>query len=178
MPITIEPELQSLGATTTALAWKLLKATHPRTHALQKQKPSQWEAHAPQWESSLHSLQLEEKPAQQQRPSTAKNKYNYIKNKGIRGWPLWEALGKHLPYLAIVPSGEGTWSYSLSRHQHSPVPGTEQVLNKWPKILGSERLETRLPEAATQTERLQLPYAKWHLYKVKGYRNKGAVWLP
>ena len=37
-----EPQLLSLRATTT-------EAHAPRAHALQKEKPPQWEAHAPQW---------------------------------------------------------------------------------------------------------------------------------
>ena len=41
--------------------------------ALQQEKPPQWEARALQLEGGPRSLQLEKKPEQQQRPSTAKN---------------------------------------------------------------------------------------------------------
>ena len=43
---------------------ELLKATHPRTCALEQENPQQREAHAPQLESSPCSLQLEKRPAQ------------------------------------------------------------------------------------------------------------------
>ena len=45
----------------------------PRAHAPQE-KPLQWEAHAPQLESSLCSSQLEKACVQPQRPRAAKNK--------------------------------------------------------------------------------------------------------
>ena len=41
-------EQLSLGATTT-------EACVPRAHAVQQEKPPQWEAHAPQLEKSPHS---------------------------------------------------------------------------------------------------------------------------
>ena len=47
----------------------------PRTlnaHALQQEKPQQWEAHAWQLQSHPHSLQVEKKPTQQTRPSIRK----------------------------------------------------------------------------------------------------------
>ena len=46
----------------------------PRVCALQQEKPLQWEALAPQLESSPHSPQVEKVRAQQWKPSTAKNK--------------------------------------------------------------------------------------------------------
>ena len=47
---------------------QLLKPTHPRVHALQQEKPLQWEAHARPLESSLCSPL--EKSQEQRRPST------------------------------------------------------------------------------------------------------------
>ena len=60
---------------------QLLKPAHPKACGLQQEEPPQWEAQAPQLESSPHSLQLEKSPTQQQpRPSTAKNnKYINLK---------------------------------------------------------------------------------------------------
>ena len=52
----------------------LLKPACPGAHALQPEKPPQWEAHTPQLESCPQLLQLEKAFTQQQRPSTAKNK--------------------------------------------------------------------------------------------------------
>ena len=65
-----------------ALVGQLLKSACPKAYApqqwsiscLPQEKPPQWEAHVPQLESRLNSLQLEKKPGQQQKPSTAKNK--------------------------------------------------------------------------------------------------------
>ena len=54
-----ESQLQSPIATTT-------EARVPRTCALQQEKPSQWEAHTPQLESSPHLQQLEKVHSQQQ----------------------------------------------------------------------------------------------------------------
>ena len=51
----------------------------PSTRA-QQEKTLQWEAHAPQLESSLWSPQLEKVHAQQKRPSTV-NKYTLLKKK-------------------------------------------------------------------------------------------------
>ena len=47
---------------------------HSRACALQQEKPSQWEACAPQLESSPYLVQLEKAHMQEQRPSTAENK--------------------------------------------------------------------------------------------------------
>ena len=49
---------------------QLLKPIHPRTHALQQEKPLQWEAHILQLKNSPCSPQLEKACMQQQRPST------------------------------------------------------------------------------------------------------------
>ena len=46
----------------------------PGTHALQQEKPLQWEAHAQQLQMSPHSLQVEKAGAEQRRPSMTKNK--------------------------------------------------------------------------------------------------------
>ena len=51
---------------------QLLKPTCPEAHVLQQEKPPQWEARAPQLESSPLAT-TREKPEQQERPSTAKN---------------------------------------------------------------------------------------------------------
>ena len=48
--------------------------THCRTRAPQQEKPRQWKAHAPKLENCPHLLQLEKALAQQQRPSSVKNK--------------------------------------------------------------------------------------------------------
>ena len=66
----------------------------PRAHALQQEKPQQWEAHAVQWTAGPSLLQLEKAHTQQRKPSTAKiNKIIYKKIKtndyqGLveRGW--------------------------------------------------------------------------------------------
>ena len=53
---------------------QLLKPAGPRAHALQQEKPPQWETRTPQLESRPHSLQLEKACVQQPRPSAAKYK--------------------------------------------------------------------------------------------------------
>ena len=53
---------------------QLLEPASSRVHALQPEKPPQWEARAPQLGSSLGSPQLEKGHAQQWRLSAAKNK--------------------------------------------------------------------------------------------------------
>ena len=58
-----EPQLLSPWATTT-------EARAPRAHALQQEKPPQWEARASK--SSPRSLQLEKACVQQRRPNAAK----------------------------------------------------------------------------------------------------------
>ena len=50
------------------------EACVPQAHALQQEKPLQWEDGAAQLESSLHSPQLEKAHTQQQRSSRAQNK--------------------------------------------------------------------------------------------------------
>ena len=62
-----KPQLLSLRATTT-------EAREPRAHALQQEKPPQWEAGALQQRVGPRSLQLEKAYAQQRRPNAAKNK--------------------------------------------------------------------------------------------------------
>ena len=51
-----------------------IEAHVPRAYVLQQEMPPQWEAHAPQIESSPHSLHLEEACMKQWRPRLAKNK--------------------------------------------------------------------------------------------------------
>ena len=67
-----EPQL--LSQRSRARRLQLLKPTCAGTHALQQEKPLQWEAPAPSMESSPYLLQLEKAPVQQWRLSTAKNK--------------------------------------------------------------------------------------------------------
>ena len=55
---------------------QLLNPTHTRAHALQQEKPLQWEARPRQPESSSCSPQQKKKPVKQWRPSTVKNKLN------------------------------------------------------------------------------------------------------
>ena len=66
------PQLLSL----CSRAWELQlrKPVSTAAHAQRQEKPRQWEAHAPQPESSSWS-QLEESPCGNEDPSTAKNKY-------------------------------------------------------------------------------------------------------
>ena len=60
----------------------MTQPTLPRAHVLQQEKLPQWEAQAPQLESSPHSPQQKEACTQQRRPSVAKSKYiNKIKKK-------------------------------------------------------------------------------------------------
>ena len=66
--------LSPRGATTRAQVLQLLKPADPRAHALQQEKPPQWETRTPQLESRPHSLQLEKACVQQPRPSAAKYK--------------------------------------------------------------------------------------------------------
>ena len=49
-----------------------LRPKGPRARAVQQEKPLQWDARAPQLESSPHSPQLEEEPTQQQDPAQPK----------------------------------------------------------------------------------------------------------
>ena len=44
----------------------------PRAHALQQERPPQWEALTPQLESSFHSLKLEKSPSSNEHPSIKK----------------------------------------------------------------------------------------------------------
>ena len=56
----------------------------PRACSLQRERPSQWEASAPQLNSSSPTPQLEKARVQQRRPGAAKNKsikYTLLKNK-------------------------------------------------------------------------------------------------
>ena len=62
-----------------ACAPQLLKPECPRPCAWWQEKPPQWEAYAPHLVSSPDSQQLEKAHAQQQRTSTARNKYFLIK---------------------------------------------------------------------------------------------------
>ena len=66
----LEPERRNYGARMP----QLLKPVCPRAQTPQQEKPSQWEAHILQLQSSPRSLATREKPEQQQRPSTAKKK--------------------------------------------------------------------------------------------------------
>ena len=68
---THAPQLLSLCSRAHAL--QLLKPMGPRVHAPQQEKPTQWEAHALQLESSPCSWQLEKAQVQQGRLSKAKN---------------------------------------------------------------------------------------------------------
>ena len=68
-------------------SWKIPHAVgqqSPRAHVLQE-KPPQWEAQAPQLESSPLPLQLEQARVQEQRPSAATNKYikTYLKKTSV-----------------------------------------------------------------------------------------------
>ena len=66
-----------MPATTTEPASHNYWAHVPRAHALQQEKPPQWEAHAlhrTAMKSSPLSLQLEKASTQQPRPNAAKNK--------------------------------------------------------------------------------------------------------
>ena len=69
-----------------------LKPRCPRDGALQQEKPPQWEAQAPQLESSPYSLQLEKAHVQQGRPSKPKQ----INKRKKKIWhfrcPLFESL--------------------------------------------------------------------------------------
>ena len=63
--------------------------------ALQQEKSPQWEAHAPELESSPHLVQLEKACMQQQRPSTAKidkyQCYTSLKYEVLETWGMWGA---------------------------------------------------------------------------------------
>ena len=52
-----------------ACGLQLLKPTHSRAHVPQQEKPPQGEAHAQQWESSPHLLQLEKSPSSGKNPA-------------------------------------------------------------------------------------------------------------
>ena len=56
--------------------WSLLC---PTAHSLEQERPLQWEACAPQLDSSPCLLQQDEKPVQQWTPRTAKNKIKILK---------------------------------------------------------------------------------------------------
>ena len=56
----------------------------PRARALQQEKLPKWEALTPQLESGPHSQQPEKAHVQQQRPSSAKNKWTYFLKKRER----------------------------------------------------------------------------------------------
>ena len=72
------PQLLSL----CSRAWEphLLKPAHPRACALQQGKPTQWEACSTAARVQPVLTATRERPARQQRPNTAKNKQNYVKN--------------------------------------------------------------------------------------------------
>ena len=71
--------------------WATAIEPNSRACAPQQETPQQWEASAPQWESSPLWLQLEKAHTQQRRPSTAKNKNKFwgSLNEGTV-WLLWE----------------------------------------------------------------------------------------
>ena len=78
----------------------LPKPKCPTAPAPQQERTAHWEAHTPQ-QSSPRSQQLEKKPAQQQRASTARN--NYLKNNSasvlfnfIRASYNWQTLVPNL----------------------------------------------------------------------------------
>ena len=68
------PQMWSLGS--TAWEMQLLKPACPGARALRQETPLQWKARAPQW-ACPYTLQLEEKPAQRWRPSTAPQKIHW-----------------------------------------------------------------------------------------------------
>ena len=77
-----EPQLLSQHATTTEA--RAPKAHAPRAHALQQEKPLQWEARAPQWRVAparrnwRKPVRSNKDPMQ---PKTNKNKNKFIKKK-------------------------------------------------------------------------------------------------
>ena len=72
---TIEPVALEPGGCNYQLHVPHLRQTaRPRACALQQEKPPQWEAHAPQLESSLCLLQLEKNPHGNQDPAQPKIK--------------------------------------------------------------------------------------------------------
>ena len=81
VPPLVQEDCTCLGATRpvcyhySAFMPQLWKPTFSRARVLQQEKSLPGEAHAPQLESSPHSLQLEKAHIQQWRPSTAKKKY-------------------------------------------------------------------------------------------------------
>ena len=83
-PSLVQEDCTCLGATRpvcyhySAFMPQLWKPTFSRARVLQQEKSLPGEAHAPQLESSPHSLQLEKAHIQQWRPSTAKKKYVII----------------------------------------------------------------------------------------------------
>ena len=60
---------------------QLLKSAHPRAHALQPEKPWQWEASALQLEGNPHSPQLETAHIQQQGSREAKTNKLELRDK-------------------------------------------------------------------------------------------------
>ena len=82
---------------------QLLKPAHPRAHALQQEKPCQWEAHAPPLESRVCSLQTEKSPHDHRDPAEPKTsnfliherkKSNFRKN-ACHMYKLQEFLHMH-----------------------------------------------------------------------------------
>ena len=74
---------EQLSLCSGAQKLQLLKPRHPRAQALQQEKPPQWEAPAPQPESSPLLTATRAKPAWQQRPGTATNILNKIRYKNV-----------------------------------------------------------------------------------------------
>ena len=73
------------------------KPTGPRACALQKKKPPQWEAHALQLESSLHSWQLEKVHTEECRPSAVKKiMFFFFKVAKVKDWSEGKKSTCHL----------------------------------------------------------------------------------
>ena len=70
----------------------IAEASLPGVCALQQEKPSQWEAHAPQLGNSPHSPQLEKAHSQQRRPRAANDKKIMIMIKIKELFQFWYRL--------------------------------------------------------------------------------------
>ena len=99
-----------MGHNYWAYAQQLMRPKCPRHHAAQQEKPPQWEAHALQLKSSCN----EREPAQQRRPSAAKEKQKKPRRRAL---DFRDVLGLSSGQWDLVKSTEALWEDILLLHK-------------------------------------------------------------
>ena len=138
---------------------QLLKPAHSGTCAPQQEKPLQWEARAPQLECIPCLSQLEIKSWEQQRPSTAINKYSLscwnflvvqwlghsmLPVQGIQVWSLVRELRSHMPCGMTKKKKKFKLFLHLNPNQF-PCVSTQLLLAFGPGLQSSRASHCSLP---------------------------------